>query len=1200
MGQLVLGAAGAAIGSALVPGIGGQLGFVAGSLIGGFLFPPAGPKLPDLTVSSAAWGNAIPILYGTARVAGSLIWSSEPVWLHAGGRGKGGGGGKGGGKGGGPFAQVNFAMAICEGVVQQVLQIYADALLVYDSTGQGPISDQTAFTIYYGTETQMPDPNIVTWVTQNIVSDNPTCPAYRGLCYIVFPNFNLSNFGNRIPSISVVLSRTTTTSIPTVPFKSITGSVKQGYAQTADTQRKLIYSIASDGYLHVYNMNGLQEITRVSMASAVPNATNSTPPTPWTSSTNGGITCVPGGDIFVTTGTNSNNQAISRIHGDSFTPGGTIGSAGNFWGPYKTANPNWPVSTPEYYISGIPADFSYMYGFRTPLGGQAVFYMSYIGQQISACIFDGTTMGYIWGDSSDTNFLSFAGWQGKPRAVQGKIGSAGTDLWVIGGTVEVGTDPNFYIYKMVVAAAPMPPNCFAQHVATVANAAWTSVGNLDALFYDETDDTLIIAANVTLVNNSTQNVVFKLNLTTFAIVWVSPAYLNVGQQGANQYQGALSNGTLALGGSASSSLSSTNFVVLSTVDGSILWEGPAPTAYPSNNPTNYLYSSTTNSAIACTSNYGGSEQLYEILFQRTGLHGSTVAFAVTDLCERAGVPANQIDVSSLTQTVNGYVVSRDSAAKDCLAQLTQAFLFDIVESDGKLVAKQRGTTSVATIPQDALASVAKDEDGNYWTHTRVQQQEVPVQVNIKFRDINNRFQDNASYAKRVSAPTQAVIARKKVSVDMPMAMDLDQATSIAQAWLWTIWMERDTYEAKVGQQYLWLDPADNVTVAFNDGSTTMARISEINTGADYSVKLNLQGEDASTYTYNLSGLAVGNPYNQNLKTPSAPRLLTPNVPLLLDTDDTGGTGMRVYYTAGAYAGGMVPSAVYASFDGESWLNFDEIPTSATWGVAIGALADTPTPYSTDNKNTLTVQIVSLSNPVGSDTPLNVLNGTNMAIVGNEVIQWQQVAVNSDGTYTLSKLLRARRGTEWATATHVAGELFIVVDNNLHKNVFPLAAINTPGQAKLVPYGKAISDVDPYTFTYIGYDLKPYAPVGFSVLPVSGGLTLSWVRRTRINGGLFDAQGTVPLNEETESYDLYILNAPYNSQASALVVPPAAQIVRTITGLTSPTYTYTTAMMTADGFNPTGTTPIHLLCFQNSALVGHGFPGFDNILPVDFA
>ena len=80
MGQLVLGVAGAAVGSLFGSP---QLGWIIGSTIGGLVFAPSqptinqqGPRLGDLKVQTSKYGATIPKVYGSGRIAGNMIWST--------------------------------------------------------------------------------------------------------------------------------------------------------------------------------------------------------------------------------------------------------------------------------------------------------------------------------------------------------------------------------------------------------------------------------------------------------------------------------------------------------------------------------------------------------------------------------------------------------------------------------------------------------------------------------------------------------------------------------------------------------------------------------------------------------------------------------------------------------------------------------------------------------------------------------------------------------------------------------------------------------------------------------------------------------------------------------------------------------------------------------------------------------------------
>ena len=113
MAALVLTAAGAAIGGALLPtgitilgatltgaAIGGAIGGTVGGIIDQMLFAPTirneGPRLSDLHMQTSTEGAPIPKVYGRVRLGTQVIWATKfrEVKSTKSQGGKGGGGGK--------------------------------------------------------------------------------------------------------------------------------------------------------------------------------------------------------------------------------------------------------------------------------------------------------------------------------------------------------------------------------------------------------------------------------------------------------------------------------------------------------------------------------------------------------------------------------------------------------------------------------------------------------------------------------------------------------------------------------------------------------------------------------------------------------------------------------------------------------------------------------------------------------------------------------------------------------------------------------------------------------------------------------------------------------------------------------------------------------------------------------------------------
>lgn len=176
--------------------IGGPIGAMLGGLIGQsvdreLLFKPngrEGPRLAELKVQSSSYGTPIPKLFGTLRVAGSVIWATDLVEHRH----------REGGKGRPTTTSysytASFAVALSARPILSVGRIWADGKLLRGAAGDWKA--RTGFRLHTGGEGQAADPLIAS--AEGIA----LAPAHRGTAYAVFEDLELADFGNRIPSLS--------------------------------------------------------------------------------------------------------------------------------------------------------------------------------------------------------------------------------------------------------------------------------------------------------------------------------------------------------------------------------------------------------------------------------------------------------------------------------------------------------------------------------------------------------------------------------------------------------------------------------------------------------------------------------------------------------------------------------------------------------------------------------------------------------------------------------------------------------------------------------------------------------------------------------------------------------------------------------------------------------------------------------------
>ncbi|ALJ11447.1 phage tail protein [Sphingopyxis macrogoltabida] len=188
MATLVLTVVGGLVGGP----VGAAIGATIGQQVDAAIFKPKGregPRLADLKVQASTYGQQIPQLFGTMRVAGSVIWATDLIERRT---------KSGGGKGRPSVTEysysVSLAVALSSRPIRAIRRIWADGNLLRGSSGT--FKERCTFRWYSGSEDQAADPLIASAVGMASAS------AFRGTGYAVFEELELASFGNRIPSLT--------------------------------------------------------------------------------------------------------------------------------------------------------------------------------------------------------------------------------------------------------------------------------------------------------------------------------------------------------------------------------------------------------------------------------------------------------------------------------------------------------------------------------------------------------------------------------------------------------------------------------------------------------------------------------------------------------------------------------------------------------------------------------------------------------------------------------------------------------------------------------------------------------------------------------------------------------------------------------------------------------------------------------------
>lgn len=173
------------IGQAVAGPLGGAAAAMAGSALDTALSGRGRrARVPEFRAPTSAYGDAVPEIYGVARVSGVLLWALP--FARSGAT-------KGGSSDRSAFT-ASFALALSARRIARIGRIWADGRLIRDA--DGAFGFACTMRTYRGVPDQPVDPLVAA------AEGLGTCPAYRRLAYVVFEDFPLATFGNRIPALS--------------------------------------------------------------------------------------------------------------------------------------------------------------------------------------------------------------------------------------------------------------------------------------------------------------------------------------------------------------------------------------------------------------------------------------------------------------------------------------------------------------------------------------------------------------------------------------------------------------------------------------------------------------------------------------------------------------------------------------------------------------------------------------------------------------------------------------------------------------------------------------------------------------------------------------------------------------------------------------------------------------------------------------
>ena len=1201
-----------------------QLGFMLGSVIGGLVFAPEGqqvegPRIGDTDIQSSALGITIPEHYGTTRTAGAILWSGGlKEEKNKESQGKGGGGGS--------VTtyeySASFLLSLGLGPASAIRRIWADSKLIYDATGTGEINNSKyTFRFYKGVPTQGIDPLVeesinrrlaglpdinegsgpqATYTTMDDLIAASTAaaaageprgqiyldhlnarvldagggeppdfrftPAYKELCVIVFEDMDLVDFGNRIPNLTCEIVWDTTdqvlsnsagvveTILPSIaPIPTQQGTHHPMMA-LARPQRKML--VLDDTTIRRFDYNTQAEDLFID-----------------DSRINAIIGADAGGNFIINIDDPTELLKVARVEPTGLTIQGYVGAAqGIYTAPAYAAALDDEITSSSRLMAVI-----------TTAGKLGIIRTE-----------GGSTVDAVWGEAIPDALGSVVGVQAVgpgPLCPGGTSGSDGTGTGTWGRVFILGendpTNTAWTLYSMV-ASYNGSGTSFSITVNVNTVLAGSHGGDvLKNVVYNSTLNRVYA-----LFDDGANAKVIKVNPDTGAIDDTYTVTLNLPDKDSGFGSSIITGTKLAWANGddvIEMDLGDGTFTLTADILSNVVLDNRM--VYASNRDSIYVWSGV------------GGDDGFQLALNRfttpVGSGETTLANVIKQILRRAGMADSEFDVTGLSadDIVVGFSIARPVTGRAVLDKLVLPFLVDGIETDWLVKFNPRTNIAIRTIPENDLGSIKGPTGDVNWLEARKPDHSLPVELAIKYIDPFRDYQPNAVRAKRISEPVNTMFSKRIENIELPLVMPETFVQGAVDRLLYLNWLSRDTARTKMSWEHIDLDPADVIQVDFDDGRSVTDRLKKSTIGADFTVELDTMraGDPITDITGNIP-VNVANIPTSGIQLPVYSRMFAMDIPLLYDFHDTGRVAPRIYLAVGSDTTAWSGALIYRSTDGNvSYTNIGTATVDITWGIATNGLAAPRNLWATDNDNTLNISLSVDNGDLVSVTRDQIINsGANRGLLLNtstgdaEIIQFQDVVIEANGTFTLSKLQRGLRGTDYHVDTHFGGEVFILLtDTAIETLAHDLVTIGSVQQFKAVSSGASLQGTSAETLVLVGRDLMPWAPSRVRRTDDGSDLTVTWNRRTRV-GGAWNMVGsgveTVPLSEDTESYEFYLI--ANGVPAADAFDPDDASTYELKVVEASPTTLITAAQLATASIALTD--DINVAIYQVSTQVGRGF------------
>ena len=1153
----------------------------------------------NFSFTLSQYGEFIPIVFGSDKLTGNVFWSSgfqdHTIEIENNRY---------------FYTTTSFALGIAEGEINGLLRLFLGEQLLIDNTSEVDVNNeiqpnndgfivggvvnlldpdsplrnlssdqqQTIISVFAGSETQLPEGVMVD------VEGYDQTPAYRGLAYILFENFIVTD--NTIPNIQAEITANTQNLLP-----RLFGTLPTGQTQFDDIEEDNFVVDLSYDAIYVNGSGGAGALPQANGRGIISLSNNTLQ-----------------NDSFYEI--NETNNIGIEYDGMWLTSNGMLALQGSV----GTSNPSVAIFNPftGTIVSSIPqSSFEHSTTEFGPLDSTAsrlvytkgkngspkdVFIgVGFINEDIGFAEIDPTTNNFsiisfldsVYDNNHDkkTAFITFDdGVAAANPTFPDGTSVRGSFLYVFHHTPNGFEDTQFDIKRIAVDVPDRGIDIRSPLVETLSPISFDDLGGtgqqgeVAQILVDTNDNTLVIFMQRTSPGFDT---IFKWNPITEQIVWVTPLDDTVSVPRHNSFTGGY------LQGNSFSFMSAPVFASIFTVNlktGKITTtvEDIGTQGLPAKGGDAWWFNGYENSITYITNDAG--KEVTKVFLNRITRSTVELSDIVRILLERVGLSRSDITIADLQAlTLNGYTINKVSSLRSIFSELGQVFKYDVIESDGKIIYKTRGSSSVRTIPEDDMTDV--NEQG-WFEEFQVNDFSRKRKINLTYRDLDRDYGANIQSMQLPRITNEQFDGDAAIDVNVPIVLQSEDARELAEILLYAKNIYNSTYKGKLPTKHIDLDPGDVITFSFDDGRSLDVRLRETQIGQDKTLQWTGVKEDIDIYNDQVNLFGNVGRFEKGFVPPLDDRIdpFFLAIPFRSETEaaETGSEYLIYLAFLNNKSNTPLTNDVTVIINGIERYTSSPPTSFPTWGFVTQALNPGTAWQSTDYDSVMRVRMVndtgaSLSSAADKLTLLNNPQ-LNLAYVGGELIQFQNVVDEGDDVYRFEIFHRARFGTDPFFNSHTVGEKFILLDDtsimklNITLGESPRKAVQT--------FLNMNNPFLPANIQYIvPFNLRPFTPADLRSTYSGTNAVITWKRRTRFGENNFDdGNDTVPLNEATEEYEIILYTDPstFNPFDSTTYLRKEV--------LTSPSYIYLAANQALDGFDNT-TQTLYYLVYQTGSNTG---------------